>query len=73
MATQISPSLSVSRDQALTIAKEDAEKAYVDLKPYRVTIKREADGWHVDYRLRARRCEPARRRPTTSSTCQAEP
>ncbi len=48
MPTPISPSLSVSRDQALTIAKEDAEKAYVDLKPYRVTIKREADGWHVD-------------------------
>ena len=51
MPTPIPPSLSVSRDQALTIAKQDAEKAYVDLKPYRVTLKREADGWHVDYEL----------------------
>jgi hypothetical protein len=44
------------RDQALTIAKQDAEKAHVELEPYRVTIKREGG-------LQAHRCEPGRRRP----------
>jgi hypothetical protein len=71
MATPIPPSLSVSRDHALSIAKEDAEKAYVDLKPYRVTIKRETDRWHVTTNSSVRTCKEAA--PTTSSICQAEP
>ena len=42
----------VSSDQALSIARSDAEKAYRNLLIYRVTITFDADGWHVDYNLR---------------------
>ncbi len=42
----------VSSDQALQIARLDAEKAYGDLTPYRISLALEADGWHVDYDLR---------------------
>jgi hypothetical protein len=43
---------SISRDQALQIARMDAEKAYRDLLKYRVDVKLEQDGWHVDYELK---------------------
>lgn len=43
---------SISRDQALQIARTDAEKAYRDLSKYRVDAKLEQDGWHVDYELK---------------------
>jgi hypothetical protein len=39
-------------DQALRIARLDAEKAYRDLSPYRISLALEADGWHVDYELK---------------------
>jgi hypothetical protein len=42
----------VSCDQALTIAKGDAERVYRDLLLYRITIVFEDDGWHVDYELK---------------------
>jgi hypothetical protein len=42
----------VSSDEALRVARLDAEKVYRDLSPYRVTIVLEADGWHVDYELK---------------------
>jgi hypothetical protein len=42
----------ISSDQALKIARLDAEKAYRDLSNYRVIISVEPDGWHVDYELR---------------------
>lgn len=41
----------ISRDQALQIARGDAEKVYRDLSGYRVNIQLEQDGWHVDYEL----------------------
>ena len=43
---------SISRDQALQIARADAEKIYRDLSGYRVDLKLEHDGWHVDYELK---------------------
>lgn len=43
---------SISRNQALQIARMDAEKAYRDLLKYRVDAKLEQDGWHVDYELK---------------------
>ncbi len=42
----------VSSDEALRVARLDAEKVYRDLSPYRVTIVLETDGWHVDYELK---------------------
>ena len=41
----------VQREEALRIARLDAEKAYRDLSQYRVLITLEQDGWHVVYEL----------------------
>jgi len=41
-----------SCDQALKVAREDAEKVYRDLTRYCIRVALEADGWHVDYELR---------------------
>ena len=41
-----------SCDQALRIAREDAEKAYRDLSRYHIRLALESDGWHVDYELK---------------------
>lgn len=38
-------------DQALTIARADAEQVYRDLSRYRITILLQEDGWHIDYDL----------------------
>lgn len=42
----------IQPDQALRTARTDAERAYLDLTPYRVLVALEADGWHVDYELK---------------------
>ncbi len=42
----------LSSDEILRIARLDAEQAYRDLTPYRITLTLEADGWHVDYVLK---------------------
>lgn len=39
-------------EQALAIARQDAEKAYRELFAYRISIVMEADGWHIDYELK---------------------
>jgi uncharacterized membrane protein YkoI len=41
----------ISCDEALAIARKDAEKAYRDLSAFRIIIERRADGWHIDYEL----------------------
>ena len=45
---------SLASDDALRIARLDAEKAYRDLSPYRVFVDLNDDGWHVDYELKNR-------------------
>jgi hypothetical protein len=45
-------SSNISSDQALRIARLDAERAYKDLSPYRIQIALEPDGWHIDYELK---------------------
>ena len=50
--TQHSHQTAITSDQALRIARLDAEKAYRDLTPYRITLVLEDDGWHVDYDLK---------------------
>jgi hypothetical protein len=44
----------ITSDEALKIARLDAEKAYRDLSAYRVFVERDHDGWHVDYELKNR-------------------
>jgi hypothetical protein len=41
----------VSCDEALAIARKDAEMAYRDLSGFRIIVERKLDGWHVDYEL----------------------
>jgi hypothetical protein len=43
---------SLTSDQALRIARLDAERVYRDLSPYRASVALEEDGWHVDYELK---------------------
>lgn len=43
----------LSSDEALHIARQDAEKAYGDLSVYRTTVALESDGWHIDYEVRS--------------------
>jgi hypothetical protein len=39
-------------DEALRIARQDAEAVYGDLlSAYRITLLYQPDGWHVDYDL----------------------
>jgi hypothetical protein len=42
----------LSSDQALKVAREDAETVYRDLARYWIRVALEEDGWHVDYELR---------------------
>jgi hypothetical protein len=39
----------ITAEQALEVARQDAEKAYGDLSVYRIAITLEPDGWHIDY------------------------
>jgi hypothetical protein len=41
----------LSSPEILRIAHADAERAYGDLSPYRITLSLHPDGWHVDYEL----------------------
>ena len=52
LSIQKPPQPSIPCDQALHIARLDAEKVYRDLAPYRITLTMEGDGWHVDYDLK---------------------
>lgn len=38
-------------DEALAIARRDAELVYRDLSGFRIIVEPRADGWHVDYEL----------------------
>ena len=44
----------ITSDQALRVARLDAEKVYRDLTPYRIVVELHQDGWHVDYELKNR-------------------
>lgn len=43
--------MNVTREDALRIAREDAECTYADLTIYSVTAERDGDHWKVDYHL----------------------
>ena len=48
----MTPTPKLDRDQALRIARLDAEKSYRDLGLFRIQVVLETDGWHVDYELK---------------------
>jgi hypothetical protein len=41
----------ISCEEALAIARRDAETAYRDLSGFRIIIGRKMGGWHIDYEL----------------------
>jgi len=55
MSAVTTPSTATSRpiscDEALAIARKDAEAAYRDLSGFRIVIEQRPDGWHIDYEL----------------------
>ena len=53
-ATANASQQSIPCDEVLRIARLDAEKAYRDLSPYRMSIVLDFDGWHVDFELKDR-------------------
>ena len=42
---------SISMENAVEIARIDAERAYRDLSHFQVTLALREDGWHVDFEL----------------------
>jgi hypothetical protein len=44
----------LTSEEALKIARLDAETAYRDLLSYRASVDLAEDGWHVDYELKNR-------------------
>ncbi len=42
----------VSSDEALRVARLDAESVYGDLSDYRIEVVLDPDGWHIKYRLK---------------------
>jgi hypothetical protein len=45
-------SAQITEEEALEVARLDAERAYRDLSPYRVEVTLEPDGWHIEYRFK---------------------
>jgi hypothetical protein len=41
----------IPSDEALRIARLDAERGYRDLSAYRIEVILHSDGWHVDWEL----------------------
>jgi hypothetical protein len=53
MASQSTATVpAVSGSRAVTIAEADALPVYEDLSPYRIDVRLEDDGWHVEYRIK---------------------
>lgn len=44
----------ITCDQALRIARLDAENAYRDLSLFYIHVELNDDGWHIDYELKNR-------------------
>jgi hypothetical protein len=42
---------SLTSDEVLRIARQDAEGVYKNLERFRISLVLESDGWHVEYTL----------------------
>ena len=42
----------LASDEALRIARADAERVYRELNQFRIEVALESDGWHIDYELK---------------------
>lgn len=51
-ATTIAQPPTLTSDEALRIARADAERVYRELHLCRIEITLESDGWHIDYELK---------------------
>jgi hypothetical protein len=49
--TGTAPAGTVLMENALQIARLDAEKAYRDLSDFRIVLVLRDDGWHVDFEM----------------------
>ena len=47
----IMSNITITKEQALAIAKKDAEKEYGDLSYYEVSCTLKDEAWHIDYAL----------------------
>lgn len=45
-------STKITIEEALEVARLDAESAYRDLSPYRVDVRLGSAGWHIEYWLK---------------------
>jgi hypothetical protein len=50
--TNAEESLMISKEEALEIAKKDAELVYRDLTIYKVEAEVKENNWHIDYELK---------------------
>jgi hypothetical protein len=55
--TVAAESPTITSDEALRIARLDAEKAYRELTPYRALVELVQDGWCVNYELKNRQAQ----------------
>ena len=46
------PAAILASDEALRIARADAERVYRELNQFRIEVALESDGWHIDYELK---------------------
>ncbi len=52
MTTGTAQGLTLASDEALRIARADAERVYRELNLFRIEMTLEDDGWHIDYELK---------------------
>ena len=71
MTTATTTGQGVTCDEALRVARLDAEGAYRDLDLYRIEVTRESDGWHIDYELLDPRCAGGVRRSDGADSASA--
>lgn len=48
----MTPTQTLASDEALRIARADAERVSRELHLYRIEIALETDGWHINYELK---------------------
>lgn len=42
----------MTKDEAITVARQDAQRVYGDLAPYEMLVTEEKDAWRIDFELK---------------------